>query len=363
MKRIIAVGMTAMAAVCAEAKVATGVPFSDGKFAPAKLLNAVDGKGNVTGRELIVAADGVDNPCQLKFLATSPWTGALYSSDSALPLGCFEIDARTAVCTLQCSAVNFVVRADVMEHDFAIHNLYTEDDAVGVVDADGLKSLETPCERVKPQRRLERVGFKLLEHFIHPELKVGMFADKAFVCALEFRSPAKSKLRHGSIFFVDSALQVGNQIAGAAAEIVSCFVFFDGTLSRFDKSLVAHALEFVGEHDDIFGGVVADDPDRAVGKALVHDTHSAPLDFLCRESNRHDRLLSGAKFGAQYSTFCPGLSRQSPILPRRTKSNSPQAPSEFGWPQKPGFWHQPNPDGHFDADFWSRRNSDGHFVS
>lgn len=30
MKRIIAVGMTAMAAMCAEAKVATGVPFSDG---------------------------------------------------------------------------------------------------------------------------------------------------------------------------------------------------------------------------------------------------------------------------------------------------------------------------------------------
>lgn len=30
MKRIIAVGMTAMAAVCAEAKVATGVLFSDG---------------------------------------------------------------------------------------------------------------------------------------------------------------------------------------------------------------------------------------------------------------------------------------------------------------------------------------------
>lgn len=67
----------------------------DGKFAPAKLLNAVDGKGNVTGRELTVAADGVDNPRQLGYLATSPWTGALYSSDSALPLGCFEIDART----------------------------------------------------------------------------------------------------------------------------------------------------------------------------------------------------------------------------------------------------------------------------
>ena len=30
MKRIIAVGMTAMDTVCAEAKVATGVPFSDG---------------------------------------------------------------------------------------------------------------------------------------------------------------------------------------------------------------------------------------------------------------------------------------------------------------------------------------------
>ena len=67
----------------------------DGKFVPAKLLNAVDNKGNVKGRELIVAADGVDNPRQLRYLATSPWTGAIYSCDSGLPLGCFEIDART----------------------------------------------------------------------------------------------------------------------------------------------------------------------------------------------------------------------------------------------------------------------------
>lgn len=60
---------------------------SDGKFVPAKLVNKIDKRGSVAGSRLVIAADGIQEPCQLRYLATKPWTGALYSSDSALPLG------------------------------------------------------------------------------------------------------------------------------------------------------------------------------------------------------------------------------------------------------------------------------------
>ena len=70
---------------------------SDGKFVPAKVLNKnKDDRGTFEGAELLVAADGVAKPRQLRYLATDPWTGALYSFDSGLPLGPFEIDARNA---------------------------------------------------------------------------------------------------------------------------------------------------------------------------------------------------------------------------------------------------------------------------
>ncbi|MBO7683961.1 MAG: hypothetical protein J6T51_04470 [Kiritimatiellae bacterium] len=69
---------------------------ADGKFVPAKVLNKIaDGRGTLKGSELVVAAEGVSSPKQLRYLASSPWTGALYSFDSGLPLGTFEIDARS----------------------------------------------------------------------------------------------------------------------------------------------------------------------------------------------------------------------------------------------------------------------------
>jgi len=68
-----------------------------GKFVPAKVLNGnADKRGTLAGRELVVAADGVAKPCRLRYLASAPYTGALYAFDSGLPLGTFEIDAREA---------------------------------------------------------------------------------------------------------------------------------------------------------------------------------------------------------------------------------------------------------------------------
>ena len=69
----------------------------DGKFVAAKVLNKnVDRRGTLEGAELVVAVVGVDKPCRLRYLAMAPYTGALYSFDSGLPLGPFEIDAREA---------------------------------------------------------------------------------------------------------------------------------------------------------------------------------------------------------------------------------------------------------------------------
>ncbi|MBQ9431966.1 MAG: hypothetical protein IJU44_10495 [Kiritimatiellae bacterium] len=65
----------------------------NGKFVPAKLHN-VRGDGNITGTELVVSADEVAEPVRLRYLAKSPYTGTLYN-DVSLPLGPFDIDART----------------------------------------------------------------------------------------------------------------------------------------------------------------------------------------------------------------------------------------------------------------------------
>ncbi len=64
----------------------------EGAFKPAKVVNG--GTGTLKGAELIVKADGITKPRRLRYLASKPWIGALYSFDSGLPLGPFEIDAR-----------------------------------------------------------------------------------------------------------------------------------------------------------------------------------------------------------------------------------------------------------------------------
>ena len=65
-----------------------------GGFKPAKVVNKKDHSGVFSGAELVIQADGVDKPRRLRYLASKPWTGSLYSADSGLPLGPFEIDAR-----------------------------------------------------------------------------------------------------------------------------------------------------------------------------------------------------------------------------------------------------------------------------
>ncbi len=79
----------------ADRKVAEGfeVAGAEGPFVPAKIVNS-GANGNLKGAELIVAADGVTAPRRLRYLASKPWIGSLYSADSGLPLGPFEIDAR-----------------------------------------------------------------------------------------------------------------------------------------------------------------------------------------------------------------------------------------------------------------------------
>ena len=70
------------------------VAAATGPFVPAKILNS-GANGNLGGgAELVVAAKGVAAPRRLRYLASKPWKGSLYSADSGLPLGPFEIDAR-----------------------------------------------------------------------------------------------------------------------------------------------------------------------------------------------------------------------------------------------------------------------------
>ena len=79
----------------ADRSVAQGFEIAgkDGKFVPAKIVNK-GANGTLSGKELIVSAPGVKEPRRLRYLYSKPWIGSLYSFDSGLPLGPFEIDAR-----------------------------------------------------------------------------------------------------------------------------------------------------------------------------------------------------------------------------------------------------------------------------
>ena len=65
----------------------------DGKFKPAVVVN-ISLKGNFAGKELVVKAAGVAQPCAIRYLPSKPWIGSLYSSDSSLPLGPFELRVK-----------------------------------------------------------------------------------------------------------------------------------------------------------------------------------------------------------------------------------------------------------------------------
>ncbi|MBR4654814.1 MAG: hypothetical protein IKO72_15770 [Kiritimatiellae bacterium] len=70
----------------------------DGKFVPAKIVNAVatkrDGRttynGSLEGAKIVVAAEGVAAPKKLRYLYSRPWFGSIYNEVN-LPLGSFHI--------------------------------------------------------------------------------------------------------------------------------------------------------------------------------------------------------------------------------------------------------------------------------
>ena len=63
----------------------------DGKFVAAELMNRLAKNGTVQGKDLVVAAKDVPNPCRLRYLGGAHRAGSIYSLDSGLPLAPFEI--------------------------------------------------------------------------------------------------------------------------------------------------------------------------------------------------------------------------------------------------------------------------------
>ena len=57
----------------------------------AKVGKAWGTNGSVSGRDIILAADGVEKPMKVRYLYQQPWVGTLYA-DSGLPLGPFEAE-------------------------------------------------------------------------------------------------------------------------------------------------------------------------------------------------------------------------------------------------------------------------------
>ena len=70
----------------------TGFEVCDeiGRYYPAQIKNEVE-HSIIKGTEIIVANDDIKNPKGLRYLASPPYAGSLYSRESGLPVGPFEI--------------------------------------------------------------------------------------------------------------------------------------------------------------------------------------------------------------------------------------------------------------------------------
>ena len=75
---------------------------ADGVWKKAYLVNGNDGKtkvepwktkGVIEGRDLLLAADGIEKPLKVRYLYEKPWIGGLFA-DSGLPLGPFEAEVK-----------------------------------------------------------------------------------------------------------------------------------------------------------------------------------------------------------------------------------------------------------------------------
>lgn len=75
---------------------------TDGAWKKAYIVNANKGakktipwhtNGSCTGRDLVLAADGVEKPMKVRYLYNKPWVGTIYA-DSGLPLGPFEAEVK-----------------------------------------------------------------------------------------------------------------------------------------------------------------------------------------------------------------------------------------------------------------------------
>ena len=64
----------------------------DGRYFPAEIKNEVYEVARLRGEKLIVASDEVKNPRSIRYLATAPFFGSLYSGVSGLPVPPFEVD-------------------------------------------------------------------------------------------------------------------------------------------------------------------------------------------------------------------------------------------------------------------------------
>lgn len=72
---------------------------ADGVFKKAELVNLEmtphwrtkkpEFKGRITGKDLVVRAEGVKEPKRVRYLFNAPWFGGLYN-EVCLPLGAFE---------------------------------------------------------------------------------------------------------------------------------------------------------------------------------------------------------------------------------------------------------------------------------
>jgi sialate O-acetylesterase len=64
----------------------------DGKWVQAKLTN-VSPAGSVTGKDLILEAEGVQKPVKVRYLFNKPWVGNIYSN-WGIPIGPLESEVK-----------------------------------------------------------------------------------------------------------------------------------------------------------------------------------------------------------------------------------------------------------------------------
>ncbi|MBQ5531389.1 MAG: hypothetical protein IIT98_05245 [Kiritimatiellae bacterium] len=221
------------------------VAGEDGVFHPARIYNKIDGNGIVAGREIVIGSSKVPSPVRLRYLYAKPWVGSLYSAQSGLPVGPFEIDA---------SAPSAERRGDRA--------------AIG----DALKIKELEGYRAVLSADLPELSFRDAGYKLDKSAGAGDFSRVAYVLELERADGSVDWVAASMDAFSREASELGvPALSGASFQQTVSNLVVRSNVASVQEDATEGVIEFFNSNYSPGKGL-----DLSVGDANVFDSNDLP---------------------------------------------------------------------------------------